>query len=559
MLSRLTVSNIALIEDARIDLGPGLTVLSGETGAGKTALLSALKLLVGERADSSALRDGADAAVVEGTFVTDSGSLEVRRRLDRSGRSRCWVDGASVNVAELARLVGPLVDLHGQHEHQTLLDPASHARFLDAWIGEEAASAQAAYTAAYLAQAEARRDLERLEAAQRSSREEREAARFTIADIEAVAPREGEYEELTEMLGPLQHAQDLAVLADTAYGSLYGDGGAVESLGTARDALGRGVEVDGRLEDLSARLEDLLADCSDLSADLRRYRDGLESDPVLLERHLDRLGQLDALCRTHGPRMQDVFERLERARTTVQLAEGSGDLVEKARSSLDAAEETLGAAAAHLADVHDRAADPFSRALGEAVASLGMEGASLIVSITDLPRPAWTAEGSQHIELLYAPGIAVSPRPLARIASGGELSRVMLALKGSMTAHGTYATLVFDEVDAGIGGTTAQLVARRLRELAVANQVIVVTHLPQIAALADRQFRVSKDSAALPRTTIREVVGEDRVSEVARMLSGRADELSLAHARELLSERTVASASRLGATATDGHPEADRA
>lgn len=537
MLSRLSVSNIALIEDADISFGPGLTVLSGETGAGKTALLSACKLLVGERADSAIIRDGASQAMVEGAFSTAAGDILVKRRFDRSGRSRCWIDGEQVTVARLAEFVGPFVDLHGQHEHQALLSPASHAGYLDAWIGERALVDRAAYTCAFDRYTHAMHGLERLESARRSGREEKETASFVLREIEAVAPQQGEYETLQSSLPALQHAQDLALAANDAYGALYGEGGAVDRLGIARDLVERNTSIDGRLDDLAAQLEDLVALADDSATSLRAYRDGLEFDSVVLEDKLDRLGQLDGLRHRYGPRMEDVFDRLERAQATLELADGSEGRLEAARAALQAADAGLSDAAARLSRTHEEAADPFSQALSDAVSALGMSGAALMVSIIDLPRTAWTAEGNQHIEFLYAPGSAVSPRPLAKIASGGELSRVMLALKGSMTSHGGDATLVFDEVDAGIGGVTASLVAERLHELSVGNQVIVVTHLPQIAAVADRQMHVSKDDAALPRTTIGPVEGEDRVVEIARMLSGQVDEAALAHARELLRGR----------------------
>lgn len=537
MLSRLSVSNIALIEDADIRFGPGLTVLSGETGAGKTALLSACKLLVGERADSAIIRDGAAQATVEGTFSNRSTTFLVKRRFDRSGRSRCWIDDGQVTVARLAEFVGPLVDLHGQHEHQALLNPTNHAGYFDAWIGERAFSDYDAYRHAFSRQVQAQRELERIESARRSGREEKEAACFALREIEAVAPQQGEYEALQESLPALQHAQDLALAANEAYGALYGDEGAVDKLGIARDIAERNLTIDGRLDDIAAQLEDLVALAGDSAAALRTYRDSLEFDPSVLESRLDRLGQLDGLCHRYGPRIEDVFDRLERAQATVELADGSDGRLEDARSALAAADEALFSAATQLSLTHEEAADPFSRALSAAVSSLGMDGAALIVSIVDLPRSAWTAEGSQHIEFLYAPGSAVSLRPLAKIASGGELSRVMLALKGSMTAHENDTTLVFDEVDAGIGGVTANLVADRLHELSLENQVIVVTHLPQIAAAADYQMHVSKDTAALPRTTICPVEGENRVAEIARMLSGQVDEVALTHARELLRGR----------------------
>lgn len=544
MLESLDVERIALIENASLTFGPGLTVLSGETGAGKTALISAAKLLIGERADSDTIREGATSATVAGTFEVAGRPVRVERKIDRGGRSRCWLDGTSVKVGELSDKVGPLVDLHGQHDHQQLLSPQSHRGYFDAWASGRIPELSRAYTEAFLVREEAQAKLDAILRARAQGARDVELAAFTISQIEEVDPKEGEYEELERVLPTLEHAEALSGAAESARANLAADGGAADALADAAAALERMAGVDSALDGYAERLEVLVDEARELAGELRLYRDSVEFDPVVLQERMERMSALEGLMKRYGPRMSDVFEHLEDARQTVENHDVSDEGLERARAAVDAAEEHLISCARELSNERDQASDAFAQALTQAVSSLGMGDVSLMASIVDLPREAWTAESPQRIEFLYSPGPGVAPRPLARIASGGELSRVMLALKGSLEEHGADQTLIFDEVDSGIGGATAYLIGQRLRELSTTHQVLVVTHLAQIAAFADAQMVVTKDAAGtgsserdgIPVTRIRPVEGEERVREIARMLSGRDDEISLEHARTLLAE-----------------------
>lgn len=537
MLEKLVVRNIALVADATLGFSPHLTVLSGETGAGKTALLFALRLLSGERSDSSMVRDGESSASVEGTFVLeDGGRLLAQRLIAASGRSRCMIDGRRCTVAELAQTVGPLLDLHGQHEQQVLLQTVSHVRFLDAWIGEEARRARVRYEEAFERHAEACAEHEALVRAASASIEQRELARLALQAIDAVNPLEGEYEELESALPKLEHADALSQAASNALHALRRDDGVEDALAEVSVELGRESGVDAQLDGLAEMAGDILTQVEELSSDLRAYRDSLEYDPQMLARYQDRLAALDGLCKRYGPDIGDVLARAADARRTLALAEEGNEALEESRARVAEAEKALTVAADALACVRGGSIDAFSDALTAATTALAMEGATFTMSVSDLPRSAWTREGTQHLELLYSPGPAVAPRPLARIASGGELSRVMLALisEVGVTAAGT---LVFDEVDTGIGGSTATLVAEHLARLSTTHQVIVVTHLAQVAVFADVQLLVEKTSAdrGMPVTGVRPLEGEERVAEIARMLSGDEGAVSLEHARALLS------------------------
>ncbi len=492
MIDELHVVNLALISDATIEMAEGLTVLTGETGAGKSALLSAIKLLVGERASGDQVRDGAESLSVEGRVFTASDAADYPdghvacRRVSREGRSRVTLDGSMATVAQLAEVVGSTVDLCGQHDHQKLLAPANHLPLLDAWAAAEVAPAARAYAEAWEERSRAAAELERVLAARGESASRVEDPRFDIARIEEVDP-------LTEATYPIE----------------------------------------------------------DASRELRFYRDGIEFDPQAHEGAHERMDALAGLMRAFGPRMQDVFARLDESRELVALVDDSADVERRTRGVLDAAEGRLVEAARALSQARRQAAPRFARQVSEQMGRLEMGGAELLVDVAELPRAQWSRRGADKVEFLYRPGAGLAPRPFAKIASGGEVSRVMLSIKVALGSHDDVDTLIFDEIDTGVGGSTARAVAAVLSDLARTHQVVVVTHLAQLAVCAERHYVVSKaasEADGRPETRLVAVEGEERVREIARMLSGDDDPSSLEHARTLLRE---ASERRAG----EGAPE----
>lgn len=540
MIDEIHVENVALIREATLVPGSGLTVLTGETGAGKTALLSALKLLMGERADSSAVREGSEGALVEGRMFVgprDEEGFVATRRVGVDGRSRARVDGALASVRELSERVRPLIDLCGQHEHQRLLDAASHVGMVDAWAGAGVASALAEYREALDRATKAARELERVEAASRTQGSRLEEARFALERIDEVNPVAGEYEELEERLPRAEHAEALARCAHDASQTLSGEGGALDALNLAISDLSRMGAVDAKLASFADELAGAAITIEDAASDLRRYRDSVDYDPAELAAAQDRFSAFKGLLRQWGPRMEDVFARRAEAAELLSLVDDAEVRVRRAREALDAAEAELAQAARTLTKRRNAAAPRFCREVGKQMARLEMGRAELVWESRELPRERWTASGPCSCELLYRSGAGLTPRPLRRIASGGELSRVMLAAKVVLGEADAVDTLVFDEVDAGVGGATARALAQVLADLSRTHQVIVVTHLAQVAVQGSVHYVVRRDDASdVPETSLVQVVGDDRIAEVARLLSGDATEESLAHAKQLLAE-----------------------
>lgn len=540
MIDEIHVENVALIHEADLVPGTGLTVLTGETGAGKTALLSALKLLMGERADSSAVREGSEGALVEGRLFAgahDEQGFVAQRRVGPDGRSRARVDGAMASVRELSERVSPLIDLCGQHEHQRLLDASSHVDMVDAWAGAGVTATLEAYRTALAAAQEAARELARVEEASRTQGSRLEEARFAYERICDVDPKPGEYEELEERLPRFEHAEALAGCAHEAAEALSGEGGSLDALNTAISELSRMGRVDAKLAEFADELTGAAITLEDAAAELRRYRDSVDFDPAELAQAQERFSAFKGLLRQWGPRMEDVFARRDEAAELLSLVDDADARVRRAREARDAAEDALARAARDLTKRRNTAAPRFCREVGKQMARLEMGRAELVWDSRELPRERWTAQGPCACELLYRSGAGLTPRPLRRIASGGELSRVMLAAKVVLGESDAVDTLVFDEVDAGVGGATARSLAQVLSDLARTHQVIVVTHLAQVAVQGSVHYVVRRsDDGDMPETRLVRVEGSDRVTEVARLLSGDASDESLAHAKQLLSE-----------------------
>ncbi|GAB4273539.1 MAG: DNA repair protein RecN [Coriobacteriia bacterium] len=540
MLLEVHVRDLALIEEAWAEFGPGLNVLTGETGAGKTVLVGALELLSGGRADSSLVRSGADEALIEGMFVLDDVEVTVKRRVSAEGRSRCYLDGEMVSVSELAQTIGSRVDLHGQHDHQALLRPAKHLEYIVAFGGEAAADASRAYRDAFESAQEAARELAEVEARAAELARRREELEEVVREIDAVSPQEGEDDELEALLPRLRHAARLAEAVAAAYSALAEEGAGTDAIALALTSLRSVAGIDADLDAVLERLEALLIEAQDIASGMREYVESLEHDPSRLDEVQSRIAALDALKRKHGPTLAEVLAARQEAAALLADAGGLDGRVREASERLAAAEKRLSGAASDFEKSVRDAAAALTAEVTRASEGLGMGAARFDVDVAALDRDLWTAATPLRAEILFSSSEGDACKPLGKIASGGEVSRVMLALKTVFGQADPVPVTVFDEIDAGIGGRTARMVGARLAELARDRQVLVVTHLAQVAVFADRHLVVEKsEEGGRSRTLVRRVEGEERVQEIARMLAGSDTQTGLEHARELLAEADV--------------------
>lgn len=548
MLLELRVRNYALIDELRLELRPGLVALTGETGAGKSILVGALSLLLGARASAEVVRSGADRAQVEGVFSVEGRAdvyawleaqglqpedewVHVRREVTREGRSRAWVGGSPVPIATLAELGERLVAIHGQHEHQRLLRREAQRDILDAFGGHTALVAEVAQR--YDEARRARDARMALEARITETLARTDELRAQLEEIERVRPRVGEVEELEAEERRLSHVEELLAAADRAIRMLQGDGGTLDALRSLRRTIDSMARLDPAAAEWTPLVDAAFDTLVELAERLERYLAGLELDPERLEAVRRRLDQLLRLLRKYGPTLDDVLAAAERARQALAVVESGDEELALARQAEEAAHRALAEAAARLRTAREDAAHRLSRDVTALLPDLGLRG-RFEVALLPLNTPGrW---GTETVEFQVALNRGQPLRPLAAVASGGELSRLMLALETLLAQADAVPTLVFDEVDAGIGGRVAVQVGRLLRRVAEHHQVLVITHLPQIASRAHQHLYVTKEEQGdVTVTRVQLLEGEARAEEIARMLGGDADSAaSLEHARALL-------------------------
>jgi DNA repair protein RecN (Recombination protein N) len=548
VLLELRVENLLLIERAELRLAPGLNVLTGETGAGKTVLAHALDLLLGGRARAGIVRPGAAEAYVEGVFElpaalrgelgerlpADAEEVVLARRVSAEGRTRAYLCGRSAAVGDLREVAVALLSFYGQHEHRKLTLASSQLEILDGFCGAAHLARRAQFAATYARVRELEATLAELRERAGARERELDLLAFELQEIEAADPSEAEAAELRGSRERLRHLEALRAAALGAAQAAAPDDG--EGIAALLAVGGGGLDgmagVDPALDALAERWRSLAYEADDLAGELLRYAEGLEGDPGALEATEERLAVLERLERKHGGSIADVLAHAERCRARRDELAGAEVALERGAAELEAARAEQAEAAQALRAARAKSAPRLAGAVRERLAELAMEGASFEIALQERePGPS----GADAVEFLIAPNAGVPAGPLREIASGGELSRVMLALMG-VANDGAEATLVFDEVDAGIGGHTARAVGSQLRALAEGRQILCITHLPQIASLGARHFSIEKDSEAEPaRTTVRELGSGEVVSELVRMLGADADDVGARrHAKELL-------------------------
>ena len=573
MLEEIRIGSLGVIESSTLELGPGLTVITGETGAGKTMIVTALGLLLGGRADSGAVRTGARTARVEGVVRVDglalfAGAVEdaggevedervvLARNVSVEGRSRAFVGGASVPISVLAEVAEPLVAVHGQSDQHRLLRARAQREALDRFGGEPMATLLTTYADLYARLAATERELDEVVTTARDRAREADLLRFGLGEIEAVSPEPGEDVALAAEESRLGFADTLRTAAEQAREALSSEQDQPDALATtaaARSQLDGVREHDPEAGELADRLTEITYLLSDVAADVASYASGVETDPARLAAVSERRAALTALTRKYGDTIDEVLAWSQASATRLLDLDHTDERIEELRVAQRTLRVELAEAAAALSEARQEAATRLGKEVTEELTLLAMPHARLEIEVRQSEQPApedeasgplrvgdrWLRFGSSgvdEVELLLAANTGSEPRPLNKGASGGELSRVMLALEVALAGTSPVPTFVFDEVDAGVGGTAAVEVGRRLARLAHDAQVLVVTHLPQVAAYADRHVVVAKSHDGTVTSSGLTVLGADeRERELSRMLAGLTDsDTALAHARELL-------------------------
>jgi len=556
MLTELRIRNFALIDQLSVRLGPGLNVLTGETGAGKSIVVGALSLLLGERASSEVVRSGEERASIEGVFEVDGredlarlldergidvedGVIVLKREVAAEGRSRAWVNGSPATASLLGEIGRMLVDLHGQHEHQTLLRRDEQRAILDAYAGNAALLAQV--RAAHAAAAGLLREVGDLERRRRDALQRADFLRFQADEIEKAALKPGEEDALEDEARRLSHSEELTALSAQLYDALAGsDQSVVGSLGSLGRTLDHLTRIDPAQESSRELYDTAYYALQELGERMERYAQTVEHDPARLDEIRRRQDLIFRLRTKYGGTVEEVVEIGRQAREELDLIDGADFELGALQKRLGAATEELARLAADLTARRMEAAARLAEEVNAVLPDLGMAGGRFELARIALAEPG--AFGAEDVEFRVSLNRGFEPRALSFVASGGEMSRIMLALKTILARLDAVPTLVFDEVDAGIGGRVALQVGEKMREVAAGHQVFAITHLPQIASRANVHLLVSKRDRADGKTATEvTALGDDeRVREIARMLGGDPESaVSLEHARELL-ERGVA-------------------
>ena len=572
MIETLSIRNIALIDELDLELAPGLNIFTGETGAGKSVILRSIGLVLGERVSADIVREGADFAKVEAgvaphaqhpmwhtdfafsDILDPSDAVILSRRISAAGRSRCHVNGRLVNLGQLQAVGALLVDIHGQHEHQSLFRTQTHLKLLDDFGGCSEARQHISKIHAHLQALQ--QEAADLTQTLRASEREKDLLEFEIKELTEASLEDGEDEALTAEARILSNAEELANAASRLYALLDGDtsnssnASVLERLKDAAKTLAKLSELDNSLSETQERLETSLYELEDVALYVRHYRDTVEYNPMRLDEVTDRLALISKLKRRYGNTIAEILAYHAEAEQKLQTLALGSEKRESLQVEIDKTIQEAQHLCGSLSVKRQHVAKQLSKQIEKELRTLGMDKAEFqaaVQPIADARGPfqidgecyAFRSHGMDDVEFLIAPNVGSEARPIVKIASGGEISRIMLALKTVLVQVDEIPTLLFDEIDSGIGGKVADVVGRKLKELSEFAQVICITHLPQIARFADRHFRVEKKVVDGERTliTAKSLTPEEQINEIARMHGGEATEIELAHARELLSEK----------------------
>ena len=552
MLTRLQVTNIALIDKSDIAFDAGFSVLTGETGAGKSILIESVSFVLGERASRESIRTGAEKASAEATFLLsadspvrdylkkqqldDGDELVLYRELSLSGRNVCRINGTLVGTGELKAVGDLLVDLHGQHAHQSLLNPDTHLELIDAYAKSDADGLKSRMEEARQAALKAEWDLQILRNGLRERERRIDAIRYQLKEIDSVSPEDGEEERLEADRLRMRNAETIVEGLNAAYDALFAEGGALSALSDARDALNRIGEYDEAYRKMSERTDDAYYSIEDVAYELRDSRDEFRFDPALLEQTESRLAALQNLKRKYGATIADILAYRDKIENELSVLNDGENRIEALEQAYRSAVDRFGTLAEQLSARRKAAAKLLMRETVRELGEMGMPHAVMETAFTPIPKEQLSETGIDTAAFLLSANRGEPVKPLVKVASGGEMSRIMLAMKAALSDADRIETLIFDEIDTGSSGMVANAVAEKMRALGRKHQVLCVTHLPQIAAHADAQYVAYKYSDAEKTHSItRRLTEGERPKEIARIMgSAEDDAAAMEHAKQLL-------------------------
>ena len=559
MLTHLSIRDFAIIESLSLDFHQGFHIVTGETGAGKSILIEAMSLALGSRADTTFVRTGAAKATVELTVEQDdpeirellvanglepASTLLITREIQSGGKSLCRINGVPVTVAFLSRLCSWIADIHGQYDHQSLLDPESHGGLVDRFAGEFAEAARRATAAAYHTYRGLRQQLTSLTDGLAARERQLDFCRFERNEIEAAAPTTGEDAAIEERIAVLKHSETIRTALEETYAALFdGPLPARDQLGRSMQALERIAPYSASLAALSSALTDSYYQLEELQADIRKERDAAAFSPQELDRLMERLDLLDKLKRKYGGSLESVLAYRDKLSEELSLLEDKDQHIAVLTEETARAKTALKENCDQLSGLRREAALRLEAAIRNELKELNFKDSHLVIAFQECPpdfETICTENGTDRIEFLLVTNLGESPKPLAKIASGGEISRIMLAFKAVLGGYDRIPTLIFDEIDSGISGGTASVVGQKLKRIADSHQVICITHLPQIAALSDHHYRIEKAAVGGRVTThVQPLAPGEKVQEIARLLGGmEVTEAALRNAEDLIRQAT---------------------
>lgn len=534
MIEHISISNFAIIKNTEIDFEEGLNIITGETGSGKSIVIEAISLALGARADTSMVRHGCKKALIQLQGTLDGEEIVIQREISTTGKSLCRINGQIVTLAQLSETAGSLADIHGQYDNQTLLNPESHIEILDKYRPDIIGPVKEEYAKAYSDYSSRRAAYNKLLQLESTNARKLDFYRYEIEEIDKADLRPGEDDELKDRVSILQNSEKIFEGAETAYQSISSEAGTITSLGNALNSLRSIEKYSKEIADITAELSEYYYGLEDISSTLRSLRESITFAPEELDDAIARLNLIDGLKKKYGNTVEEILTYRDSIAEELSQIENFDEEKEKLAAQLEASEKELKKCGSALTDIRKDVSRVLEEEIIRELQDLNFNNAQLKIDFKEKEAPA--EDGYDTVEILISTNIGEDLKPLARTASGGEISRIMLAIKNITGTYDRIPTMIFDEVDAGISGKTAAIVGKKLREISENHQILCITHLPQIAAKADYSYKIYKESDDEETFTyVEKLEGEEQVKEIARLLGGEEiTELAMNNARELI-------------------------